>query len=485
MSGDLLLRGARLLDGQEPVSVLLRDGLIADIGPDGSLAADEVREFDGRWLIPGLWDEHVHFSQWSMTAPRLDVSTARSAQEAVEAVRGRLASSTDTASTLIGFGFRDGLWPDLPTTALLDEVAPEHPVVLVSGDLHSAWANSTALRRYGIALQDDILREDACFRLVSALEALSDDDLDDLVDIAARRAAARGIVGVVDLEMRWNVGDWTRRVERGVRSLRVDTGVYRGDLERAIAEGLRSGDELAGGEGLLRMGPLKVLIDGSLNTRTAYCTHPYEGEDAGRGVLTVGPEELDGLLARAVAAGIRPTVHALGDAAVSIALDSLARVGGGRIEHAQLVTAADLPRFAALGVVAGVQPAHALDDREVAERYWRGQTDRAFALRSLVDSGATVVLGSDAPVAPLDPWVAIAAAVSRARAGEEPWHPEQRLTVAEAITASTRARRLRPRPGDPADLVVLDRDPLASDSEELRTMPVAATLVAGRFTHEL
>ncbi|WP_348272487.1 amidohydrolase family protein [Rathayibacter sp. VKM Ac-2759] len=485
MIGDLLLRGARLLGGQEPVSVLLRDGSVAAIGPDGSLAADEVREFDGRWLIPGLWDEHVHFSQWAMTAPRLDVSAALSAREAVDAVRGRLASSTDTAATLVGYGFRDGLWPDLPTTTLLDEVAPEHPVVLVSGDLHSAWANTAAQRRYGVSPQDDILREDACFRLVSALEALSDDDLDDLVDDAARRAAARGVVGVVDLEMRWNVGDWTRRVSRGIRSLRVDTGVYRGDLERAIAEGLRSGDELAGGEGLLRMGPLKVLIDGSLNTRTAYCTHPYEGEDAGRGVLTVEPDELDGLLARAAAAGIRPTVHALGDAAVSIALDSLARVGGGRIEHAQLVTAADLPRFAELGVVAGVQPAHALDDREVAERYWRGQTGRAFALRSLVDSGATVVLGSDAPVAPLDPWVAVAAAVSRARAGEEPWHPEQRLTIAEALVASTRARLLRPEPGDPADLVVLDRDPLASDPEELRTMPVAATLVAGRFTHEL
>ncbi|MWV58143.1 amidohydrolase [Rathayibacter sp. VKM Ac-2754] len=485
MSGDLLLRGARLLGADEPVSVLVRDGAIAAIGPDGSLAADEVREFDGRWVMPGLWDEHVHFSQWSMTAPRLDVSAAQSAKEAVEAVRGRLASSTDTSSTLIGFGFRDGLWPDLPTTTLLDEAAPAHPVVLVSGDLHSAWANSAALKRYGFTPQDDILREDSCFRLVGALEALSDDDLDDLVDVAARRAAARGVVGVVDLEMSWNVGDWTRRVARGTRALRVDTGVYRDDLERAIAAGLRTGDELAGGEGLLRMGPLKVLIDGSLNTRTAYCTHPYEGEGAGRGVLTVGPDELDGLLARACAAGIRPTVHALGDAAVSVALDSLARVGGGRIEHAQLVAAADLPRFAELGVVAGVQPAHALDDREVAERYWRGRTDRAFALRSLVDSGATVVLGSDAPVAPLDPWVAIAAAVARARACEEAWHPEQRLTVEEALVASVRARRLRPEHGDPADLVVLDRDPLASDAEELRTMPVAATLVGGRFTHEL
>ncbi|SMH37607.1 hypothetical protein SAMN06295885_1369 [Rathayibacter oskolensis] len=484
MSGGLLLRGARLLGAEEPVSILLDAGRVAAIGPDGSLEADTVREFDGRWLIPGLWDEHVHFSQWAMTAPRLDVSAAQSAREVVEAVRGRLASTADSAATLVGFGFRDGLWPDLPTTALLDAVAPERPVVLVSGDLHSAWVNSAALRRYGFAQREGILREDPCFELVTALSALSDDELDGLVDEAARRAAARGVVGVVDLEMRWNVGDWQRRVHGGNRSLRVDTGVYRDDLERAIAEGLRTGDDLVGGEGLLRMGPLKVLIDGSLNTRTAYCAHPYPGDGAGRGVLTVDPGELDALLARAAGAGIRSTVHAIGDAAATIALDALARVGGGRIEHAQLLAGADIPRFAELGVVAGVQPAHALDDREVAEHYWPGRTGRAFALRSLIDSGASVVLGSDAPVAPLDPWVAIAAAVSRAREGDEPWHPEQRLSTAEAISASTRTRRLRPRRGDPADLVVLDRDPLAADPEELRTMPVAATLLSGRFTHE-
>jgi predicted amidohydrolase YtcJ len=290
------------------------------------------------------------------------------------------------------------------------------------------------------------------------------------------------VVGVVDLEMRWNVGDWTRRVSRGITELRVDTGVYRDHLDRALSEGLRTGAELDGGDGLLRMGPLKVLIDGSLNTRTAYCEHPY-GDGAGRGVLTVEPAELDALLARAAAGGIRSTVHAIGDAAATIALDALARVGGGRIEHAQLVAEADLPRFARLGVTASVQPAHALDDREVAERYWPGRTGRAFALRSLLDSGATVVLGSDAPVAPLDPWTAIAAAVSRAKPGEEPWHPEQRVSAEEALIASTRTRRLVPRAGDAADVVVVERDPVSADADALRTMPVAATFLGGRLTH--
>ncbi|PPI07583.1 amidohydrolase [Rathayibacter sp. AY1B8] len=482
MTGGVLLRGARLLGSSRPGAVLLRDGRVESVGPDAAAApGDEVRDLDGRWVLPGLWDEHVHFSQWAMTVPRLDVSSADSARGTADAVRRRLAEEPATG-TLIGFGFRDGLWPEPPTTALLDEVSPERPVVLISGDLHCAWLNSAAYRRYAVAPEPELLREDACFELVTALGALGDDELDALADAAARRAAARGVVGVVDLEMRWNAGDWTRRVDGGTRSLRVDTGVYRDHLDRALAEGLRTGDELDGGDGLLRMGPLKVLIDGSLNTRTAYCAHPYADHD-GYGVLTVEPAELDELLARAAAGGIRSTVHAIGDAAATLALDALGRVGGGRIEHAQLLAETDLPRFAALGVEAGVQPAHALDDREVAERYWPGRTGRAFPLRSLLDSGARVVLGSDAPVAPLDPWVAISAAVARALPGDEPWHPEQRVSVEEAIVASTRVRRLRPAAGDPADLVVVDRDPLAADAGALRSMPVAATLLAGRFTH--
>ncbi|AND16555.1 amidohydrolase [Rathayibacter tritici] len=482
MSRGLLLQGARLLGSSTPCAVQLREGRVAAIGPDVVPApGDEVRNLDGRWLLPGLWDEHVHFSQWAMTAPRLNVSAAASARETADAVRRRLAEQPG-AGTLIGFGFRDGLWPEPPTTALLDEVSPERPVVLISGDLHCAWLNSAAYRQYGVAPERELVREDPCFELVTALGALGDDELDALTDAAAGRAAARGVVGVVDLEMGWNAGDWVRRVGRGIRSLRVDTGVYRDDLDRALAEGLRSGEELPGGGGLLRMGPLKVLIDGSLNTRTAYCAHPYADHDD-CGVLTVEPAELDALLARAAAGGIRSTVHAIGDAAVTLALDALGRVGGGRIEHAQLLAESDLPRFAALGVDAGVQPAHALDDREVAERYWPGRTGRAFPLRSLLDSGARVVLGSDAPVAPLDPWVAVSAAVSRALPGDEPWHPEQRVSVEEAIIASTRVRRLIPAVGDPADLVVVERDPLRSDPAELRSMPVAATLLAGRFTH--
>jgi predicted amidohydrolase YtcJ len=296
----------------------------------------------------------------------------------------------------------------------------------------------------------------------------------------------------VDYEMAWNRDAWMRRQAAGSGSgsgtasgggtdtLRVEIGVYTEHLDRAIEEGLRTGDRLGA---LLTMGNFKILIDGSLNTRTAYCWHEYAGMPGEFGVLTVPDDLLVELMARASAAGIQPSVHAIGDRANTIALDAFEAVGcHGRIEHAQFVATGDLPRFAALGVAASVQPDHAMDDRDVAERYWAGRTDRAFPLRALRDAGATLLLGSDAPVSPLDPWRTLAAAVTRARDGREPWHPEQAISAADAIAASTRSTI---SVGQPADLVVTERDPVDSEPDELREMPVFGTLLAGRVTHGL
>jgi predicted amidohydrolase YtcJ len=186
---------------------------------------------------------------------------------------------------------------------------------------------------------------------------------------------------------------------------------------------------------------------------------------------------------RAAAHGIEPAVHAIGDRANTIALDAFEAVRcRGRIEHAQLLSPEDLPRFAELGVVAGVQPRHATDDRDVADRHWGGRTERAFAYGDLLAAGARLEFGSDAPVSPLDPWLAIASAVSRTDDERPAWHPEQRLSVPDALVAAARGRRLI-RVGDPADLVVVDADPLVADPDTLRTMPVHATMTNGRWTH--
>ncbi|MCS5720887.1 amidohydrolase family protein [Herbiconiux sp. CPCC 203407] len=492
MSGPLLLAGARLPGVGTPVDVRIDDGVVTGIGPAGAVAAGPDSErirLDGRWLVPGLWDNHVHFTQWASSARRLDVSRARSAAETVALVRGATGAHARVAAPaapalLVGIGFRDGLWSDAPTAEALDVVTGDRPVVLISADLHCCWLNTAALTSFGVTGHPDgVLREEDAFAVHRALDDVPAATSDVWALDAARAAAARGVVGIVDLEMAWNHEVWLRRSATGHDLLRVEFGVYPQHLERAIAEGLRTGDAVTD---LVMVGPFKVITDGSLNTRTAFCFDEYpglEGRPESRGVLAVEPRELEPLLARASAAGFAVAVHAIGDHANRLALDAFAATGStGSIEHAQLLAPEEFSRFAALGAVASVQPEHALDDRDVADRFWAGRTGRAFALAALLDAGARIALGSDAPVAPLDPWVTMAAAVGRERDGRAPWHPEQRIPAAAALAASARGRE-GIAVGDVADLVALDRDPLAASPDELRTMPVALTLLAGRPTH--
>ena len=481
---DLVLADVRMPGDAALYSVHISAGRVSRLAAGvGSPGDARVLDAGGRWLIPGLWDEHVHMTQWALHANRIDLSGAVSAQDAAAVVRSSM-SGADPAVTAVGVGFRDALWADTPSLALLDSATGSQPAALVSHDLHSVWLNSAAAARYGVEVDaSGLLREEPAFALTRELGRLPDVVVDTWVSGAATAAAARGVVGVVDFEMTWNRDPWLRRVAGGFDALRVDAGVYPADLERAVAAGMRTGQVVDGAKGLLRVGPLKVLIDGALNTRTAYCVDPYPF--GGHGLLTVEPEELLALLERARDTGFLPAVHAIGDAANQVALDAFERAGiGGRIEHAQFVRREDLARFGSLGVLASVQPVHALDDRDAAETNWPGRTDRAFPLRSLLDAGASLLLGSDAPVAPLDPWAAMAAATVRARNdGRGPWHPQEAITRGQALLASTR-RRSRVREGDPADLVLLDADPLAAPDGVFAAMPVAATLVAGRFTYD-
>jgi predicted amidohydrolase YtcJ len=481
----VLLHDARMLGGHR-ADLRLSDGVIVEIAPTLPFGTSDVVDLDGRFVVPGLWDNHVHFTQHALAGQRIDVSAATSAAEVVAI----LAAAVDSAlmagnATIVGIGFQDGLWPDAPSRLLLDTASGRVSIVALSADLHSCWLNSPALARFGFPDHPSgLLKEEQCFAVTAQLEDVSHSVLDRWVADAADGAAARGVVGVVDFEMAPNLDAWPRRFAGGFDKLRIAAGIYTEYLEDAIAGGARTGDTIDGTAGLLTVGPFKVIIDGSLNTRTARCVDPYPGitGEAANGILTVKAADLARLLRRASDAGITPAVHAIGDEANRIALDAFEVVGcPGRIEHAQLIRDPDFARFHRLGVAASVQPEHAMDDRDVADRYWSGRTGRAFALRTLLDAGAQLLFGSDAPVARLDPWVAIAAAVSRSRDGRAPWHPEQRITVAEALAASANGNTVAV--GSPADLVVVERDPLGESAELLRAMPVSGTLLAGRWTY--
>lgn len=194
----------------------------------------------------------------------------------------------------------------------------------------------------------------------------------------------------------------------------------------------------------------------------------------------------------AVNNNLRLAVHAIGDKTNTVVLELLASLDkspleGSTIEHAQLLRHEDIKYFQQLGLAASIQPQHMNDDRELIERFWPGRTDRAYMFKTLHDAGVELRLGSDAPVAPLDPWIAMAAAISRARPTDEDkdysWYPEQRISARTAYQASTSGRRLQVKVGDIADLCVLPVDPLKADIKEIWEMKVKATLLGGRFTH--
>jgi predicted amidohydrolase YtcJ len=471
----------------EPVDLVLAGGRIIDIAPTGHLRPrGTVVEGDGGWLLPGLWDHHVHVVQWALTADRVALGDAGSAREAA-AIMGSAPVGDDDRRT--GVGFRDGLWPDEPTLALLDATTGEVPTYLVNADVHSVWMNSAAFRREGFEpAASGVLREEDAFEISRRLNAVDPLAGDRAVERMARSAAARGLVGLVDLDMTWNDEPWQRRVARGFDALRVSYGTYPQYLGRAIAEGLRTGDPVRGAaDDLVRVGPLKAITDGSLGTRTAACAHHYPGEVGNHGLLNIPPDELVDLMTRATAAGLECAIHAIGDIANAHALDAYALTGAvGTIEHAQLVAHADIPRFARLGVSASVQPEHALDDRDMTDAIWAEQSAQPYPLRALADSGANLLFGSDAPVAPLDPWAAIASAVFRTRDGRDAWQPHQRVDIDTAIAASTAGGSTAPAeiaPGARADLVIVDADPRTADELALRAMSVRTTLLAGRVTH--
>jgi predicted amidohydrolase YtcJ len=496
VTGSVLLRGARLVvldESDAPdglVDVRIVGGRIEQVAPALSRrVGEEVVDAGGRWAMPGLWDAHVHLGLWALARQRLDVSGTTSPQEVLNRVAEHVAGRV-SSGVVLGYGYRSAAWARPPTRAELDGVSGTHPVVLISGDGHNGWINAPAAAVLGVPPPEGALVEQEWFDVLSRLErAAPSVDPVSAYRAALQAAAAKGVVGITDFEFERGWEQWPQRFADGLDVVRVRTATYADALDDVVGAGLSTGAILS--SPLLTMGPLKVISDGSLNTGTAYCCRPYAvaGGEATRGRVNVAVGELTELLRRADAAGLRAAVHAIGDASVHDALEAFAGSGAsGSVEHVQLVARQDVPRFAALGVTASVQPGHLLDDREVVERLWPDRSHRCFAFASLLRAGARLALGSDAPVAPLDPWLAVAAAVHRSADARPPWNPVEALTVRQALCASTDGW-LRLTPGGPGDVVLLDEDPLvacessAEAARRLRALPVCATFVAGQATH--
>jgi predicted amidohydrolase YtcJ len=466
-----------------------------------ALPSPDVVDLRGRCVVPGFTDSHVHFPTWSLAQRDVRLEDVSGLPEALDRVRAHPRRGT----WIRGTGWRSAEWESQPTKDALDEVTGSTPAALWSRDYHSLWLNSAALAlaggdlevEGGVVERDDdgeptgILREESAWQFRARFAAPPEEEWVEATREGMRLAATRGVVAVHDKDGWLGSPAIFRRVaELDGLTLRIWQSLPRERVAELETLSFRSGI----GSDYLRIGYLKAFMDGTLGSQTAWMLD-------GSGVCITSGEELAEIVRRAARAGWPVSVHAIGDRANREALDAFeatrdewAPLGlRQRIEHAQCVAPEDLARFAELGVACSVQFSHAPSDRDLADRFWGERTEGAYAFRSLWDSGALVANGSDAPVEELDPLAGIRAGVLRTIDDRPAWHPEQRLTIEEALLATTvnpawltgdERRRGKLLPGYLADLVVLSRDPVECPPEELESVEVVATMVGGRWTHE-
>jgi predicted amidohydrolase YtcJ len=467
-----------------------------------ALASPEVVDLRGRCVLPGFSDSHTHFPTWAIAQREVRLEGCATKEEAVARVRAAVERAR-AGEWVRGTGWRSGDWhPHVqPTRDDLDSFSGGTPVALMARDYHSLWLNSEALGRAngdlcvpgGVVELDErgeptgVLRENSAWHFRDAVSRPSPDELVDAMRAAQKLASSRGVTAIHDKDGWLGALDLFQRLRAtGSLQLRVWQSLPHDRIDALRELGVRSGF----GSPWLRVGYIKAFMDGTLGSQTAWLLD-------GSGVVITSGEELEQIIVRAAEAGFPVGVHAIGDAANRAALDAFERTRAvwqpkglrQRIEHCQCLAPEDVSRFAALGVACSVQFSHAVSDRDLVEEFWPQKLDGVYAFRSLVESGAVVCNGSDAPIEELDPLLGIRCGVTRTWDERPAWRPQEAVTLQQALEATTvnpawlagdERRRGKLLPGFFADLVVLSGDPFETPLEELE---VVATMVGGRWTH--
>ena len=502
--------------GPPPDALLVQHGRVVAVGGWASLRQRApgavVVDLADAVVTPGLTDAHIHLTEWALARREVDLAAAASPEEAAAlAAQG----TPGAAGWIRGRGWNPHRWGGaLPEGGVLDAAVGERPVALQSHDMHALWASGAALRRAGIdagtpdpeggrIVRDDeglptgVLLENAAALVTRVLPAPDAGAMADAVADAQHALHALGITGVHSfpglavpepdpLPVLTALRAEGRLALRVLQHLRLDR------LEEALALGLRSG---FGGDGI-RVGGVKLFLDGALGSRTAWMRRPYEGS-VDTGVRMYDDDAFRAHVARAASGGIAAVVHAIGDAAVGQALDVLAdaalRVPAlpHRIEHVQCCPPERLAEAGRAGIVCSVQPAHLCTDWPAVDRHWgAARAEGTYAFRSLHAGGATLAFGSDAPVEPVDPRLGLHAAVTRTDRSGAPaggWQPRERIDRRTALLAYTAGPALAAgaagaegvlRPGAWADLAVWRGDPLDPEVAPL-ALECVAVMVTG------
>lgn len=521
----MLLTNARIhtMDAAASVvdSLVIRDGRVAFAGRRADVnpaAREPILDLGGRTVLPGLVDGHGHLMLLARARLELDLASARSEEEVarmVAATAARLAPG----EWISGRGWDQTRWPGqrFPTRTSLDRAAPGHPVALVRVDGHATWASGAALERAGITRHSGdpsggrIVRDEraeptgllidlAQDQIRSRVPPPSEARFDAAVEAVIADCLAKGLTGAhepgLDLSA---VASYTRLIGRGRFPFRVFAAL---SGRKAWGEYRDRGAPESVGDGHLTVGALKLWLDGALGSRGAALHAPYCDDPTNTGLVLVPPEEVDRLTREAVSRGFHVWVHAIGDRANTLVLDVFERVRAAdgprprlRVEHAQILAPADIPRFARLGVVPSMQPTHCTSDmRWAAERLGPERLAGAYAWRSVLDAGAYIAGGSDFPVEDANPFHGLHAAVTRRpRDGDDPhWQPAQRMTRDEAVRAFTiwnarsighEAEQGSLEPGKRADLIALSDDVFTCAEARIAGLAPVLTMMGGAVVH--
>ncbi|HEX9797616.1 MAG TPA: amidohydrolase [Anaerolineales bacterium] len=518
---DRLLLADRIYCGFEPVrhveGLAIYRGKVVAIGSAEELTPlrgpqTQVDQLAGSTVLPGLTDAHLHTGSYARSLQAVDCLTP-TLEACLDRIRRR-AGDTPPGGWIVGHGWDQNLWGRWPSAADLEAVAPQHRIYLTARSMHAGLASHLALNSAGIQVgshpdraeqiqrSDDgeptgILFEHAMALVANQVERPGPAELADMLEAAQQRLWRYGVTGVHDFDGATTFAAFQILHRAGRLGLRILKQIRAEYLESALALGLRPGY----GDDWLRIGNVKIFTDGALGPRTAAMLSPYE-KSSDTGILLMDREQVLEVAQRARQAGFAMTIHAIGDRANHEALEalSLLRQTNGdldspelpdRIEHLQLMQLDDIRRPADLGVIASMQPVHATSDRDMAELAWGHRVERGYAWRSIKDQGAILAFGSDAPVEEPNPFHGLHAAVTRRdfrRPDLAAWHPEQCLTLSEALAAYTTGPALAAglattcgqlAPGYGADLIVLARDPFELDLDLLAGLSPSATMTGG------
>jgi predicted amidohydrolase YtcJ len=486
-------------------------------------ASTRVIDAAGKLVLPGFNDAHVHFVSGGQQLDAVDLNDSTSAEEFVKRV-AQQASKTPNKQWITGGDWDETKWSpaQLPTKEMIDAVTPDNPVFLNRYDGHMSLANSIALRLAGVTASTPdppggsivrdaqgnptgALKDAAMGYVFKVIPPLSHDQRLHAVQRALSHAASLGVTSVQDMNPEYaDIAVYSELLDRGQLTARI----YAAPLITQVDDQVKIGIRRAFGSPYLRIGALKSYADGSLGSATAYFFEPFADQPNNHGLLSDEMHPISLMhdrMMKADAAGLQLCTHAIGDAGISAILDiytDLVKVHGKadrrfRIEHAQHMAAKDFARFADLGVIASVQPYHAIDDGRWAEkRIGHDRASRTYAFRTFLNDGVRVAFGTDWNVAPLNPMLTLYAATTRATLdGKNPngWFPEQKLTVVEAVQAYTMGSAYAEfqdqekgsiTPGKLADMVIVNDDIFQIDPVKIRDVKVTKTIVGGKVVWE-